>query len=90
MTAPDKFDEEKWRAESDARTLADAHTITQDAERHKKALEAASRLKDETERQAKEAKDRDEAMQAMASRWYPTMADQQGGGAMPPGGPNVA
>ncbi len=86
MSGPDKFDEEKWKAESDAHTLAEAHAIAQDAERHKKAQEAAVRLKEETEKRAKEAKDHDEAMQALASRWYPTMDQNQGGGTPPQGG----
>jgi hypothetical protein len=37
-------EEERWKAESDARTLSDADVIRNDPERLKKAIEAAKRL----------------------------------------------
>jgi len=78
---PEKFDEEQWKAEQDARTLAEAHAITKDKDRFGKAQQAAKRLKDESEKRAKEASDHNDAMQALASKMYPTMkpdTDQDG------------
>jgi hypothetical protein len=71
------FDEEKWRAESDARTLAEAHAISEDPDRMKKATKAAKDLADEMQKRAKEAGDSADAMQMLASKMYPTM-DEQG------------
>jgi Mn-dependent DtxR family transcriptional regulator len=51
--------EEKWKAEDDARTLAEAEVIKGDGKRHAKAKEAGERL-------AKEAHERAEAMERIA------------------------
>lgn len=39
-------DDQKWRAEEDARTLARAHEIMQDKGRHKRAAAHAKRMYD--------------------------------------------
>jgi cobalamin biosynthesis protein CbiD len=67
------FDEEKWKAEEDARTLAAAHAITKDPERLKRAQEAAKDLKEDMREHADHAKDSADAMDALASKMYPTM-----------------
>ena len=46
-------DEDKWKAESDAMTLADAEVIRGDEKRHGKAKEAGERLAKEAEEHAK-------------------------------------
>jgi len=48
----DKEREEKWMAESDARTLAEADVIRNDEKRLGKAQEAAKRLAEEAQEQA--------------------------------------
>jgi len=48
MTAEDK----KWRAESDARTLADAEAVKDDKERLEAAQEAAKAMVDEKNAEA--------------------------------------
>ena len=53
-------EDKKWKAESDARTLSDAHAIHMDAERHKAAQKAAKGL-------AEEAQDRADGMSKVAS-----------------------
>lgn len=58
------FDEEKWKAESDARTLADSDVIRNDTSRHSKAQEAAVRL-------AKEDQEQADAMAHTAGNLYP-------------------
>lgn len=58
--------EEKWQAESDARTLAMADTISQDPERMKRAQKAAAGMvKDEKER-AEEQKVMSDALKRLA------------------------
>jgi hypothetical protein len=74
------FDEEKWRSESDARTLAEAHAIGQDPDRMKKATKAAKDLADEMQKHAKETADSADAMQMLASKMYPSMAGGQAEG----------
>ncbi len=76
---PEKFDEEKWRAESDARTLAEAHAIRQDPKRMEKATKAAKDLADDMQRHAKEAGASADAMQMLASKMYPTMTETDEG-----------
>jgi len=80
MAKVEEFDEEKWKAEQDARTLADAHAIMKDADRHKKAQDAAKRLAEDEAARAKEAQDRSDAMQMLAAKMYPTMTPQGGEG----------
>lgn len=58
MTA--KQEEEKWQAESDARTLAEAEVIRKDGPRLKKAQKAAKQME-------KERKDEAEAMAKIAN-----------------------
>ena len=48
VTAEDK----RWRAESDARTLAEATVIQKDAQRMKAATEAAARMAEEQRKEA--------------------------------------
>lgn len=62
-------DEKKWRAESDARTLAEAEVIKADPKRMQAASESAKRLADEE-------KTREDAMKKvadMAKEIYPKM-----------------
>ncbi|MGA2401445.1 MAG: hypothetical protein ABSG91_07035 [Syntrophobacteraceae bacterium] len=73
-------DDAKWKAEQDAHTLADAHAIMKDSARHKAAQEAAKNLKDDTEKQAKQANDHNDAMQMLASKMYPTMQGEPSDG----------
>lgn len=56
-------DDKKWRAESDARTLAEAETITKDEARLKEAQSAAKRLAEESETEA-------ESMATVAEKLY--------------------
>jgi len=70
-------EDEKWRAQSDARTLAEAHAIQKDSERMKKATEAAKDLTDETRRHANETGASADAMQMLATKMYPTMGAGQ-------------
>jgi phage/plasmid primase-like uncharacterized protein len=58
------FNEGKWKAESDARTLAESDVIRNDSTRHSKAQEAAVRL-------AKEAQEQADAMAKTAGNLYP-------------------
>ncbi len=53
-SSPVSYDEQKWQADSDARTLADAEVIQKDEKRLKRAQEAAVKL-------AKEAQERADA-----------------------------
>jgi hypothetical protein len=53
--------EKKWRAESDAHTLAEAKTITSDKSRHQAAVKMAGTMANEKMNQAK-------AMKAVASK----------------------
>lgn len=58
------FNEANWKAESDARTLAESDVIRNDTLRHTKAQEAAVRL-------AKEAQEQADAMARTAGKMYP-------------------
>jgi hypothetical protein len=69
----------RWKAESDAHTLAEAHAITQDKDRFGKAQEAAKKLKEESDKRAKEAQDHSDAMSALANKMYPKMAPDSDG-----------
>ena len=71
-------DDKKFKAENDARTLADAHAIQQDSNRLKAAMEAAKGLKKDMRDHAEESGKSADAMEALASQMYPTMG--QGGG----------
>ncbi len=79
MAQPEVLDEEKWKAIQDAHTLAEAQMIMNDKDRHGKAQEAAKKEKEETAQRAKEANDKNDAMQALASKMYPSMAQDTDG-----------
>ena len=77
MAKEEAWDEEKWKAEQDARTLADAHAIMKDKKRMEAAQKAAKDIHKDMRDRANEASDSADAMEALASKMYPTMA---GGG----------
>lgn len=60
------FDDKKWRAESDARTIAEAAAIKKDPKRWKAAKTAAKGLAKQQEDQAKQAQDSAVAMRSLA------------------------
>ncbi len=73
MSKKESADDERWRAQQDARTLAQANAIQNDPERFKKAIEAAKDLTEDMRRSAKETGASADAMEALASKMYPTM-----------------
>ena len=60
--------EEQWKAESDARTLAMAEAINKDPERLKKAQEAAGRLVKDSKEQLEEQEEMTKALQRLSQR----------------------
>lgn len=58
---PPEFNEARWRAEDDARTLQRAKMIYEDGKRFKAAMEAAKRMAKETRKEA-------DAMEAVADK----------------------
>ncbi len=66
-------DEKRWRAESDARSLAEADAIQKDPKRLEAATEAAKRMAEEQQRDA-------DAMTRVAAGIfsYPKMQDKKG------------
>ena len=44
-------EEERWEAESDARTLSNAEVIKQDPDRMKKAIQAAKRITEDKQKE---------------------------------------
>jgi len=69
--------EEQWRAESDARTMAEADAIKQDEERLAKAKEAASRMAEDAQQEAKDAAARAQSMQRLAGGGQPAPSQGQ-------------
>jgi hypothetical protein len=67
MTEPMSVEDQKWQAESDARTLAEAKIVNDDPSRLAAATAMAEKLALE---RAKEAK----AMNDIAKQFYPRMA----------------
>ncbi len=63
-TAEDK----KWRAESDARTLADAEAIKADKDRFNEATTSAKGLVDRVKKQAETAKKEAQGMNKIANK----------------------
>jgi len=61
-------EEEKWKAEDDARTLAGAMAILDDPERLKKAKKAAKKLLEQEEEWAEEAEQKRKAMARLAGK----------------------
>lgn len=61
VAVPMKFDESRWRAEEDARTLAEAESIKKDPKRMAKAAKRAGQM-------AKEKMDQANAMKRVARR----------------------
>lgn len=64
-TAPTK-EEESWKAENDARTLAEASVISADKERVRKASSAAKRIIDQMKEQADEQEEMVAALRMIA------------------------
>lgn len=62
------YDDEKWRARDDARTLASAAAIKRDKDRMKKASVAAKELQVEESKRATEAKLTANAMNRLANK----------------------
>ncbi len=82
MTPSEVWSEEKWQAESDARTLAEATMIKKDQGRLDKATTAADRMAEE---KAKEAASLKQVANTRAgarpiSRQRPSSYFQKGGG----------
>lgn len=53
-----------WQAESDARTMAQAHEIKKDSQRFKKAVDASKRMADEKMQEAKHLQKMSQGMSA--------------------------
>ncbi len=62
--------EKEWRAEMDARSLADALAVTGDSARLKSAQVAAKRLVKDDQKRAKEVQKSAQSMQAVAKNSY--------------------
>lgn len=54
---PTEFNEARWRAEDDARTLQRAKLIYEDGKRFKAAMDAAKRMAKETRKEAEAMED---------------------------------
>ena len=57
-----------WKAESDARTLAQAELINKDPERLKKAQDAAGKMVKDAKEQAEEQEEMTKALQRLSQR----------------------
>ncbi len=67
MDAKQKAQEEKWQAENDARTLADALAIMDDPDRLKRAREAATSILQQELESAQRNEDRAKALARVAA-----------------------
>ena len=68
MAQPTAYNDDKWKARDDARTLANAEAIKRDKERMNKASKAARELLEEEQKRAAEAKATASAMGRIANK----------------------
>jgi len=66
MDQPITPEEARWRAEADARTLAEADVINNDPNRKNEALTAAKRVASEMEQRSKDVEKEADAMNKLA------------------------